>query len=221
MSSVTAAPLANPAVMRRAVQMQYGAQTYYGDQGYSGQHGSQQVVWYLSGTTGVIGFSNGMGIQGHDYRWLPYVLRNGDERVLSRWNMATQKLTVSRMQCKVEVSADGTAALTSCGRGPTVWRDAYGGPWQALWKGDWRILQEGDQIGLDWHRPESAVFTCQVQVGSDGHDGYGQQQQGGYPPQQQGGYEYPAPQGGYDQQQYGGYDQQGYPSQQGGYMHVS
>ena len=35
------------------------------------------------------------------------VVRNGEMQVLSRWNMAQQKLTVSRVQCAVRVAASG------------------------------------------------------------------------------------------------------------------
>ena len=90
------------------------------------------------------------------------------------------------------------AALLSCGKGPTLWREP-GGPWNGLYKDEWHILADGDQVSLDWSDPEAAVFTVQ------------QEQQAGYAPQQ-GGYEqqgYPQ-QGGYEQQ---GYDQQGYDQQ--------
>jgi hypothetical protein len=97
-----------------------------------------------------------------DYRHLPYRLRNGEMQVLSRWNMETQKLTVSRMQCKVRVAADGTATLTSCGKGPTLWR-AWDGPWEPLYKGQRQVLADGDQVSLDWQEPEAAVFSCQVE----------------------------------------------------------
>ena len=52
-------------------------------------------------------------------------------QVLSRYNMLKQKLTVSRKQATVSCSADGTATLTSVGRGATLWRER-GGPWSGL-----------------------------------------------------------------------------------------
>jgi len=82
--------------------------------------------------------------------------------VLSRWNMKEQKPTVSRVQCGVRVSDDGTATLTSSGKGPTLWR-AWGGPWQALHKDERHILADGDQVSLDCWDPEGSVFTCQLQ----------------------------------------------------------
>ena len=42
-------------------------------------------------------------------------------QVLSRWNMFKQKLTVSRVQCVMQVLADGTAVAESRGKGPTLW----------------------------------------------------------------------------------------------------
>ena len=96
-----------------------------------------------------------------DVRLLPHALRHGEELVLSRWNMQAPKPTVSREQCKVVVAADGTAALVSCGRGPTLWRQS-GAPWYAVSRSDTCPLSEGDQISLDCNDPEAAVFTCEV-----------------------------------------------------------
>ena len=170
--------------------MQYYNQQQQPPQGLYGT----PVVWSLAGLSGVIGFSNVANFVGYnvatmanpeyyamDYRFLPYMLRNGDEQVLSRWNMVRQKLTVSRVQCTVAVSADGTATLTSYGKGPTLWR-AYGGPWNGLYYGQAQVLADGDQIALDWHHPESAVFAvgCQLdQSGGAGGYGYDQRQHEG------------------------------------------
>ena len=96
-----------------------------------------------------------------DVRLLPHALRHGEELVLSRWNMQAPKPTVSREQCKVVVAADGTAALVSCGRGPTLWRQS-GAPWYAVSRSDTCPLSEGDQISLDCNDPEAAVLTCEV-----------------------------------------------------------
>ena len=180
--------------------------------GYSidvGQAATQiaQVQWSLFGTNGVIGFSGVAGFAGEhdsrhyqqDYRFLPYTLSAGEDQVLSRWNMVTQKLTVSRVQCSVAVASDGTATLTSKGKGPTLWRSTQtGGQWYAVNKDETCPLSDGDQIALDWHNAESAVFTVQAQV-AGGYDQSYQQQQGGYAPYQQ--------QGGYPQHE--GYPQQG------------
>eukprot|EP00964_Phaeocystis_antarctica_P060243 scaffold35915_cov69-Phaeocystis_antarctica.AAC.4 len=91
--------------------------------------------------------------------------------------MQRPKLTVSREQCKVIVAADGTAALVSCGkgptwlgvrvrvrgrvRGPTLWRQS-GAPWYAMSRSETCTLADGDQISLDCNDPEAAVFTCEV-----------------------------------------------------------
>ena len=117
------------------------------------------------------------------------------EQVLSRFHMFEQKLTVSRRQAVVQVLADGTAALTSCGRGPTLWR-ARGGAWVALQLGDSLLLTDGDQVSVDCNDPEGAVFTCQEQSAAQQGGGYSQQN------------------GGYEQQGGGGYSQLPYPWEQ-------
>ena len=172
-------------------------------------------LWRVEGFAGVTGFDFIMdgrvipvenapftglmhGTVQQKHSVLPYELLNGDEVVLSRWNMLQQILTVSRMQCAVKCLDDGTAILISCGRGPTLFRGyESGGNWVALQQGESLGLSDGDQVSLDCNNPEGAVFTC--------HDGSAMQQQGGY--QQQ------------HQQQQGGYQQQpgGYYPQQGGY----
>ena len=124
-----------------------------------------QQVKEMAADVSAMGGSAG-SIYEQDYRFLPYILNNGQVQVLSRWNMARQKLTVSRVQCKVQVSADGTATLTSCGKGPTLWR-AWGGRWVGLDSGERQVLAGGDQVSLDCQDPEAAVFTCQVDTQSD------------------------------------------------------
>ena len=117
--------------------------------------------------------------------WCTYALKNGDVQALSRFAMLNQKVTVSRVQCIVQVH-DHAATLTSCGRGPTLWRPR-GHNWIALNKGEQAPLSDGDQVSLDCNDPEGAVFTCQDEGAM--HQGY--QQQGGYAQQQQqGGYGY-------------------------------
>ena len=75
--------------------------------------------------------------------------------------MLTQKLTVSRVQAIVQIH-DGTATLSSCGRGSTLWR-GRGLPWVALNKGDQVPLTDGDQVSLDCNDAEAAVYTCEEQ----------------------------------------------------------
>ena len=101
--------------------------------------------------------------------------------------------TVSRIQCKVHVLADGGAAVVSAGRGPTLWRTP-GGAWNGLYEGQHQTLVDGMQVSLDWHDPEAAVFSCSCRVEDATQQGYDLL---GYPPQQghQGG-GYPT-QGGY------------------------
>lgn len=154
----------------------FGVRGFYDVADVSGQPGSSgrrdiydfleneyninQHVQELAADVSALGGSAG-DIYKQDYRHLPYKLRRGEVQVLSRWNMVSQKLTVSRVQCKVRVFTDGTACLTSCGKGPTLWR-AWGGPWNVLYKDERHIMADGDQVSLDWQDPEAAVFTCLV-----------------------------------------------------------
>ena len=119
-----------------------------------------------------------------------YTLRNGEHQVLSRWNMLSQTLSVSRKQCMVQILADGTATLTSYGKGPTLWR-SRAGPWQPVRNGESLVLSDGDQVSLDVNQPEGAVFTCQDETAMQQSRGYQrdyaqqQQQQQGQQHQQQ------------------------------------
>ena len=183
--------------------------------------GTNQVLWRVAGSAGII---NRM-----DRR---YNLRRHDEQVLSRYNMLKQKLTVSRKQCLVSCLADGTATLTSIGRGPTLWRER-GGPWCSVQKGEGLTLTDGDGIALDCNNPEGAAFECLAKrVVQQGQGGYPQgsryAQQGQpelpYPWEQltdQNGHAYYSnPQTGesqWDPPQQGSYPQRGDYPQQGGY----
>jgi len=154
----------------------YNEQTGQSPQAEVGhQHYGTEVLWSVSGTNGVTGF-NFFQDDKLVYYPLPYNMRPGDEQVLSRWNMFKQKLTVSRVQCVMQVLADGTAVAESRGKGPTLWRER-GGQWYALQKGERAPLAEGDQLSLDFNDPEAAVFTCQ-DVRALQQGGYSQ---GGYP----------------------------------------
>ena len=184
--------------------------------------GINQVLWRVAGSAGIINRK--------DRR---YNLRRHDEQVLSRYNMFKQKLTVSRKQCLVSCLADGTATLTSIGRGPTLWRER-GGPWCSVQKGEGLTLTDGDGIALDCNNPEGAAFECLAKrVVQQGQGGYPQgsryAQQGQpelpYPWEQltdQNGHAYYSnPQTGesqWDPPQQGGSQQQGGYPQQGGYL---
>ena len=159
-----------------------------------------QVMWQFSPAWGL---------------YSDYTVRSGEEQVLGRFDMVEQKNTVSRMQCVVQVAADGTASVVSLGKRPTGLRaragpDKYGrgAPWYGLESDATRmnahVLKDGEQIALDMDSgeslgyqgtPYSAVFTCHMVQG----DQCGQQDQYGQP-----------------QGQYG--QQGGYAEQQGGYM---
>ena len=171
-------------------QQGYGQQGSYAggdDSGYNGQVGPPRygapvdytapVLWSLHGFSGIVGFP---GVD-EKYYYVPYSLRSGDEFVLSRWNMMQQSLTVSRIQAIAQVFPDGTAAVTSHGRGPTLWR-SQGGPWNPLYKGERRTLEGGDQVSLDCNQPEAAVFTCVQESVYGAQQGYGSE--GGYGSQQ-------------------------------------
>lgn len=118
------------------------------------QHYGGRVLLQVVGRSGV-------------HCWCNYALKNGDVQALSRFAMLEQKVTVSRVQCIVQVH-DGVAALTSCGRGPTLWRPC-GHSWVALGKGDQVPLNDGDELSLDCNDPEGAVFVCQDMSSSAVH----------------------------------------------------
>ena len=220
---------------RCAVSMQYGGgapqgyggapqgyggapQGYGGDpqgyggapQGYGQGGGGAQGAWRLDGVYGVCGHNNHVpGQDRESYLQLPYSIPLGGQHILSRYNMMQQSASVSRAQCVVQVTPDGTATLYSIGKPATGVRSGPGGPWYWIKDRQSQVLSSGCQISLDQANPEGSVFSCQMDDGQQ--PGYGQQQQGGYDQQQQ---------GGYDQQQQGGYGQQqqgGYGQQQGGY----
>ena len=160
--------------------------------------------------------------------WCNYALKNGDVQVLSRFAMLRPKLTVSRVQCVVQIH-DGTATLSSSGRGPTMWRPR-GQYWIALFEGDQVPLNDGDEVSLDANDPDSAIFVCQdedtLRQGGYQQNDYAQPQLP-HPWQQlldqngavyyynaqtgESSWDYPQQQGGYPQQ--GGYVEQ---QQQGG-----
>jgi len=140
------------------------------------QSSGAQIFWRLAASSGVAESTTMTGI---DYQnWgleavatKPYTLAGGDEQVLGRYNMLQQKLTVSRRQCTVRCLYDGTATLSSWGRGPTMWRER-GGPWCTVGVLDSLVLTDGDQVGLDVNDPDGAVFTCHKVGGRQ--DGFAQ-----------------------------------------------
>ena len=160
------------------------------------------------------------------YRFVPvagvfgeYVVRAGEEQVLGRFDMLEEKNTVSRMQCIVQVGADGTATISSLGKRPTGLRRRHGAPWYGLSREATHVLLDGEEIALDMDsgesfgyqgKPYTAVFTCHVeqagfpQQGAEPwryeHGAYEQQTQ-----QQGGGYPGHDPSSGYHHQQQGGY----------------
>ena len=183
-------------------QSQWEVPVEFAQQGGGAQDsGAKVVLWRLTGSayrnslneragvgsfTGVTGFAG--ADKSRDYEIdstspVVYPLSEGDEQVLSRWNMVEQALTVSRRQCDVECKG-GYATLVSNGRSPTLWRER-GGPWCSVPKGESLVLNDGDQVSLDAQDPDAAIFTCEAaQQGGSEQQG-GSVQQGGYA--QQGG----------------------------------
>jgi hypothetical protein len=106
-----------------------------------------------------------------------YAVRRGEQQVLGCNDLAEQKGTIPDAQCVVQVAADGTATLVSLGSRCTGLRARYGAPSYGLRKdGPPHALADGEEIILDVGHPESSVFTCQAERGTDsGMGGYPQQ----------------------------------------------
>ena len=138
---------------------------------------TERPLWRLAPYTGVCGFSGVSGftaeakynnfvqefensdVKGRPCQ-LPYKLAAGDERMLSRWNMIDQKLTVDRAQALVECFKDGSAILTGKGDKPTLWADSSG-QWTNIEKEESVQLSHGDLVSLDCSDPEGAVFVVE------------------------------------------------------------
>ena len=127
-----------------AQQDQYGG---FAQQGYGAQ-----VIWQVALTSG----------------WGPrfagkYKLRNGEEEALGRYDVLSHvpsRPYVSRKQCVVHVAPDGTAALESFGKGPTLFREHSGGQWYTLYPGEKVPLADGYEVSVDCGSPEETVFVC-------------------------------------------------------------
>ena len=116
-----------------------------------------------------------------------YVLGAGEQQVLGRFDMVAQSPYVSRRQCVVQVSADGVATMTTTGKPATVCR-RWGSEWYwfrrdtgrryrtPLTQTEPHILVDGEQISLDCHNPEAAIYTvacCHQEAGGAGAGGGG------------------------------------------------
>jgi hypothetical protein len=108
----------------------------------------QEVVWRLVPTTGV---------------YSEYAVRNGEEQVLGRADMAEPSRHVSERQCIVQVAADGSAELISVGDLCTLVRPRDGAPWKRIATFGTRDLADGKQISLNREDPEGAIFTIRCQ----------------------------------------------------------
>jgi len=175
--TVSALQLRLPAVQPRCtlLRMQYGQQQGYGQpqqQAYGQQQGFGAQPGYGQPVLARIRPTNGI------YADSEYVVRQGDQQYLGRRNTWSDKLTISREQCIVQVGQDGSVQLVAVGRPQTGLRNA-GGMWQGLggqYQQEARQLQNGDQICLDSNAPEMAVYTVEIMA----DDGSVQAQQGDY-----------------------------------------
>jgi len=139
-----------------------------------------------------------------------YLVRNGQEQTLGRYDMLSQNPYISRVQCVVRVAADGTASLASTGKTPTALRAPGGAWWSDLRRDQTHQLADGEQIALDSKNPEGAygtVYTVFCQEDARGQQGDYYAQPGAYPGQPPGGY--------FEGGQYG--QQGGYGEKQGYY----
>ena len=156
----------------------YGQQQGGQQQGYGGQQGGGGGTGEPWRVVGMAGFTGS------------YTIRPLEQQSMGRYDMQIGSPYVSRMQCAIQVSADGSATLQSTGKRTTGWRQP-GGYWSWIQKDQMVPLSSGDQVCLDQSNPEGAVFSCEQGGGGQQQGGYGQQQgqqQGGYGQQQQGGY---------------------------------
>ena len=71
--------------------------------------------------------------------------RSGQPRPISRLGRAGTAAIQALLSTQVSCLADGSATLTSVGRGATLWREK-GGPWCSVQRGEGLVLSDGDQV---------------------------------------------------------------------------
>ncbi|EOD07410.1 hypothetical protein EMIHUDRAFT_121122 [Emiliania huxleyi CCMP1516] len=161
----TAAPVAQQWATDQGYQQQgYPQQQggYPDQQGYQEQGYQQQGQGYAAAPAP---FDNQP--QGLPFGWVCnaagtcFVVRPGEDHIIGRNDLPVPKNTISRSQCQIQVSADGTAKVMSCGKPETGYASG-GRPWEFLRCYESRQLQNGDLISLDKNDLESAMFTCYV-----------------------------------------------------------
>ena len=103
-----------------------------------------------------------------------YEVRNGERQVLGRWDMDCPNPYISRMQCTIDVSPDGTAAITSVGKPPSALR-APDGEWYEIRPGESYVVYDGQEFSLDCLTPETAVFTIYIMQDSSSPHYHGTQ----------------------------------------------
>ena len=116
-----------------------------------------RVTWWLAPAEGVL----------HEYQ-----VCNGEEQILGRWDMVEPSPYVSRVQCLVQVAADGTCHVTSLGKPQTYILKTEG--WRStvvLRKGQTHALKHGEQIALHKnHRSGQMLGVFTVYAQPDGYD---------------------------------------------------
>jgi len=104
-----------------------------------------------------------------------YTVRNGQEQVLGRYDMAIQNPYISRAHCFIRVAEDGVATVSATGKLATAVRQP-GYDWQKVRPDQTHLLVNGHEIALDPKAPENAVFTVYLEDGQQ----HGYVPQGGY-----------------------------------------
>ena len=90
---------------------------------------------------------------------------------MGRWDMDCPNPYISRMQCMIDVSPEGTAAITSVGKPPTALR-APDGEWYQVRYGESYLVHDGQEFSLDCLKPETAVFTIYTKQGGASLENY-------------------------------------------------
>ena len=148
----------------------YVGQQGYGDQqGYVGQqdYGGQQDYEMQQNYDLQPGYASLMGavrqtllhVEPTAGVYNTYEVRNGERQVLGRWDMDNPNPYISREQCVIDLSPDGTAStITSVGKPPSALR-ASDGEWYEVRPGESYAVYDGQEFSLDCLKPETAVFT--------------------------------------------------------------
>ena len=91
-----------------------------------------------------------------------YEVHNGERQEMGRWDMDSPTPYISRTQCLIDVSPDGTAFITSVGKSPSALR-APDGEWYLVRYGERYVVYDSQEFSLDWLNPETALFTIYIE----------------------------------------------------------